>query len=68
MKLWIPYNSDYRLNNDWMFNNFPRDLRFNSLIFAADNVLTADAIRAMYRKVFYVGQTETLHKFSEHLS
>ena len=50
VKLWIPSNSDYRLNNDWMFDNFPRDIRFNSIIFVADNVLKADVIRAMYRK------------------
>ena len=49
IKLWIPYNSDFRLNNDWLFEEFPRDTRFNSMIFTAENVLTADNLRAIYR-------------------
>lgn len=55
VKLWIPYNSDYRLNNDWMFENYPRDLRFNSLILTGENVLTAQVLRTMYRKDLFSG-------------
>jgi hypothetical protein len=49
IKLWIPSNSDHRLNSDWLFENFPPEVRFNSLIFVGKNVLRADVIRSMYR-------------------
>ena len=50
IKLWIPRNSDFRLNNDWLFENFPRSLRFNSLILTSeDNILTPEALQAMWR-------------------
>lgn len=47
--MWIPFNSDHRLNSDWLAENFPPEIRFNSLIFVADNVLKAEVVQAMYR-------------------
>jgi len=47
IKLWIPRNSDFRRNNDWLFQNFPRGLRFNTLILTADNILVPEVLQAM---------------------
>ena len=50
IKLWIPRNSDFRINNDWIFENFPRGLRFNSLILTStDNILVPEVIQTMWR-------------------
>ena len=49
IKLWIPENSDFRLNNDWLFANYPRSTRFASLILVAENVLVPEVVQAMYR-------------------
>ena len=49
IKLWIPENSDFRLNNDWLFANYPRSTRFASLILVAENVLLPEVVQAMYR-------------------
>ena len=50
IKLWIPRNSDFRLNNDWLFEHFPRSLRFNSLILITDgNILTPEVIQTMWK-------------------
>ena len=48
IKLWIPEDSDFRQNNDWLFENFPRSARFGSLILVADDVLTPAVIQSMY--------------------
>ena len=48
IKLWIPDDSDFRQNNDWLFENFPRSARFGSLILVAEDVLTPSVIQAMY--------------------
>ena len=48
IKLWIPEDSDFRQNNDWLFENFPRSARFGSLILVAEDVLTPSVIQAMY--------------------
>jgi len=49
IKLWIPRNSDFRRNNDWLFENFPRGVRFNSLILSAENVLVPEVLQAMFK-------------------
>ena len=50
IKLWIPKNSDFRINNDWIFENFPRGLRFSSLILTSeDNILEPEVIQTMWR-------------------
>ena len=53
IKLWIPKNSDFRINNDWMFENYPRGLRFNSLILTTTdeggNILDPEVIQTMWR-------------------
>ena len=49
IKLWIPKDSSQRINTDWLWDNYPPELRFASMIFKAPNVLEPDVIRAMYR-------------------
>ena len=50
IKLWIPRNSDFRINNDWIFENFPRGLRFNSLILTStENILVPEVIQTMWK-------------------
>ena len=46
-KLWIPQNSDYLRNHEWLWENFPDDIRFNSLILTADNVLTPQTLKKL---------------------
>ena len=48
VKLWIPENSDFRINSDWLWDNHPPSMRFSTMIFVAENVLNADIIRTMY--------------------
>ena len=49
VKLWIPENSEFRKNSDWLWENYPPSMRFSTMIFVADNILEADNIRVMYR-------------------
>ncbi|XP_069941812.1 NPC intracellular cholesterol transporter 1-like [Cherax quadricarinatus] len=48
-RLWIPQNSDYIRTLDWQAENFPQDQRMEFIMYQADNVLTADYVREMYR-------------------
>ncbi len=57
IRLWIPEDSSQRINNEWLWENFPPELRFSTMLFVADNVLDPDVIRVMYRykasKIWY---------------
>merc|ERR1711892_1406909 len=46
-KLWIPQNSDYLRNHEWLWEHFPDDIRFNSVIITADNVLTPETMKKL---------------------
>ena len=48
LQLWIPDNSTSRMNMEWLWDNYPNDIRFHTMIFEADNVLDPKVIRAMY--------------------
>ena len=48
LQLWIPDNSTSRMNMEWLWDNYPNDIRFHTMIFEADNVLDPRVIRAMY--------------------
>ena len=40
--LWVPKGNPQRVNTEWLDKNFPNSLRFNQIIFQADNVLTPE--------------------------
>ena len=49
-KLWIPDNSDFVKNFEWLEENSPPDIRFNSLILATEgNILTPPVLLHMVR-------------------
>ena len=48
LQLWIPDDSVSRMNMEWLWDNFPNDVRFHTMIFEADNVLDPKVIRTMY--------------------
>ena len=49
-KLWIPDNSDFVKNFEWLEENSPPDIRFNSLILASEgNILTPTVLLHMVR-------------------
>jgi len=48
LKLWIPQDSGFVKNSDWLLDNFPNDIRFHSMILEnQDNVLTPTLIQWM---------------------
>lgn len=61
--LWVPPGSKLRNNVEWVQRNFPQQLRFNQVIFKAENVLTPEVIQEMYnltmrmRDVIHQNQT-----------
>lgn len=44
-KLWIPQNADFVINANWLWENFPSDTRYHSVIVTADNVLTPEVLQ-----------------------
>ena len=38
-----------RINTDWLWEHFPPETRFATMIFISDNILDPDVIRSMYR-------------------
>lgn len=44
-KLWIPQDSDFVRNTEWLWDNFPQDSRFHSVIVTADNVLSPQVMK-----------------------
>jgi len=47
--LWIPANSSYNNNKDWLDTNFKKTIRNEMMIMKGENVLTPKAIQKMYR-------------------
>jgi triphosphoribosyl-dephospho-CoA synthetase len=38
------------VNNDWLWDNFPPEQRYTSMIFVADeNILTPDGLQTLYK-------------------
>ena len=49
-KLWIPDNSDFVRNFQWLEENSPPEIRYNSLILSTeDNILTPEVLLHMLR-------------------
>ena len=42
MKLWIPQDSGFVENTNWLNDNFPNDIRFHSMIYEGDNLLNPE--------------------------
>ena len=40
----------FRVNNDWLWNNFPPEQRYTSMIFVSEeNILSPDGIQTIYK-------------------
>ena len=46
----VPKHSQFRKNIDWIDENFPREVRVHSIVYTADNVLTPEVIRTIYKQ------------------
>ena len=49
LMLFVPTTSDFYLNNIWLTENHPPELRFNSAMLVGDNILDPDVIRLIYK-------------------
>jgi len=47
--LWIPPDSTYNTNQEWIDNNFKKNTREEFLLFKADNILTPKSLQHMLR-------------------
>ena len=43
--LWIPLESEYNSNTDWLENNFEKDTRDELVVFESENVLSPDSLK-----------------------
>ena len=43
--LWIPLESEYNSNTEWLENNFEKDTRDELVVFESENVLTPDSLK-----------------------
>merc|ERR1711892_161008 len=53
--LWIPADSDYNVNQDWLDSHFKKNTREEVAVFVSDNVLTPDALKLMLQVHTAVG-------------
>ena len=56
IKLWIPQQSDFTKNYQWLYENYPPEFRQHSIIIHGDDVLTPEAIQKvseLYKLDFY---------------
>ena len=49
---------------EWLWDNYPNDIRFHTMIFEADNVLDPKVIRAMYSVRKRVSEAVTGRRFN----
>jgi len=49
LKLWLPKDSDFVKNTDWIRRTFPSKTRYSSILMISDNVLTASSVKQVYR-------------------
>ena len=43
--LWIPLESEYNSNTDWLEKNFEKDTRDELVVFESGNVLTPESLK-----------------------
>lgn len=44
LKLWVPLDSDFIHDTDWIMSNYQKGRRIENIIFTADNVLEPSAL------------------------
>ena len=44
-RLWLPLESDFNRNSDWLDKNYKRNVRNEQILVNADNVLTPEGIK-----------------------
>jgi hypothetical protein len=54
MKLWIPPDSNFLRDTDWIHAEFPNDLRNHFVIYSADNLLEPETLREVSILVFVI--------------
>ena len=45
IKLWIPQQSDFTKNYNWLYENYPPEFRAHSVIVHGEDILTPEAIQ-----------------------
>ena len=45
IKLWIPQQSDFTTNYNWLYENYPPEFRMHSIIVHSEDILTPAAIQ-----------------------
>ena len=51
--LWIPPDSEYNYNQDWVDANFTKSTREEFALFKSDNVLTPDSLQQVWSLILY---------------
>ena len=62
IKLWIPNESDFARNYAYLWDNYPPDMRFHSLLFGTENdenILEPKYIQKMYRTYKKIVEIQT---------
>ena len=62
IKLWIPQQSDFTRNYNWLYDNHPPEFRQHSIIVHGEDILTPEAIqkvRGVKCAIRSAGQTKT---------
>ncbi|KZC04135.1 PREDICTED: patched domain-containing protein 3-like [Dufourea novaeangliae] len=59
MKLWVPQNSDFVHDTEWMINQFGQGLRLENMILTAENVLEPKALATLNEIIKQVISVQT---------
>lgn len=66
--LWTPYGSPFLKDKKWIEENFPKDMRYESVIIEGDNVLTPDHIQYLAKlneNVINATTQDNLHAYTD---
>jgi len=55
---------NFRVNTDWLWENFPNERRFASMIFTAENILQPEVIQTIYKVRKSVEELVTAGRFA----
>jgi len=56
-----------RVNTDWLWDNFPNERRFASMIFTAENILEPKVIQTIYKVRKSVEELVTPGRFATYI-